>query len=142
MAETKRKRGSRKRRIDPGLRFVLLMLAAFFVVAIAFIANSIHHLLTTTGTDDAIAFKGGFGLVFLIVTLFMTLELWTKTAFQSPWIICAIAVSGFVLGLAGLLLYYYDRISVGGIFIGFFMAAFPLSLASMLWKNYVKKKYG
>lgn len=144
MAETKRKSARRPKRskIDGGRAFVMLMLTIFFVVGAAFIANSVYHLATATRPNDGIAFAGGFGAVFLIMTLFMASHLLLEAPADRPLIIGAIAISGFLLGLAGLALYYYARITPAGIFASFLMGGFLLILAWQLWKNYVKQKYG
>ncbi|WP_343313881.1 hypothetical protein AAIB41_01620 [Brucella sp. BE17] len=143
MTESKRKSARRKQgSTDGGRVLAVLILVLFFLVGAGLVTNSIYHLLKATRPDDGIAFTGGFGIVFMIATVFSALHFRPDAPADKPLVIGAIAVSGFLLGLAGMALYYYARITAAGIFASFIMGAFLLVLAWNLWKDYVKKKYG
>lgn len=154
MAKVKQKntRFARKQKYDPGHMVVVIVCTIFCLVALIFGSISVASFLKSTRPDDTIAFVGGFAWVFLSFSLFLILPLfvtWSRPLSKkqtssngSPAMIGAMAVSGFLLGLAGLALYSYGRITPFGVLGGFGFGLFLMYFAWLSWKSHIKKKDG
>ncbi len=133
---------------------MLVVFSAFVLIAAIFGSIGLYAFLTSTRPNDAIIILGGFGWIFLTVTLYLLLTFHretkpgqetgskTKKPYESPALISAVAVSGFLLGIAGLILYFYGRVTFMGMIFSLMEGLFLMLFAWIFWANHVKKNYG
>lgn len=158
------KNGKKPKRGDDGVPvFFILFFGVFYAIAVMLISAAGFRLATASRPDDHIAVLGGFGWLFLIFTTVIAVAMLFRDGrkpgtarkkeqdskehaqagnpLDSPALIGAVAFCGFLIGLAGIALYGFGRITPAGVLWDFACGLFLIFFAWMLWKNYVRENY-